>query len=172
MTTLEIIGIIVAVVGGMKAIEYVIDKITAQHDKAQKIDSNALALEEYKKKTDAELASIKNQIDTMHSKESEALQKLEKSITGVLSEHKDEYLQKITDVESSITQMQAVYQQTVAVVDLKIENLEKAQNKHNNLIERMYAAEKQLEVQDEQIKVSNHRINDLEEATRKMGKAE
>ena len=41
--------------------------------------------------------------------------------------------------------------------------LEKAQNKHNNLIERMYAVEKETALQTEQIEVANHRISDLEE---------
>ena len=45
----------------------------------------------------------------------------------------------------------------------RIEQLEKKQDKHNNLIERTYAIEKSIELLDERQKVANHRINDIEE---------
>ncbi len=44
----------------------------------------------------------------------------------------------------------------------RIEQLEKKVDKHNNLIERTYKLEKALAVIDEQQKVANHRISDLE----------
>lgn len=44
----------------------------------------------------------------------------------------------------------------------RIEQLEKKQDKHNELIERMYAAEDRINVLDEKIKVANHRLDDLE----------
>jgi hypothetical protein len=44
----------------------------------------------------------------------------------------------------------------------RIEQLEKKQDKHNSLIERMYAVEDRLNVQEEKMKVANHRIDDLE----------
>lgn len=40
MSILEIIAVIVAVVGGLKAIEWVYKKITTAHDRAQKWDSS------------------------------------------------------------------------------------------------------------------------------------
>ena len=45
----------------------------------------------------------------------------------------------------------------------RIDELEKKQDKHNTLIERMYAVEGKLDKLDEKIKVENHRISDLEE---------
>lgn len=44
----------------------------------------------------------------------------------------------------------------------RIEQLEKKQDKHNSLIERMYAVEDKYNVLDEKMKVANHRIDDLE----------
>lgn len=44
----------------------------------------------------------------------------------------------------------------------RIEQLEKKQDKHNTLIERMFKVEKRLDVDEEKIKVANHRISDLE----------
>ena len=47
----------------------------------------------------------------------------------------------------------------------RIEQLEKKQDKHNNLIERVYSLEDKCNVVDEKIKVINHRIEDLEHCT-------
>ena len=44
----------------------------------------------------------------------------------------------------------------------RIEQLEKKVDKHNNLIERTYKLEENQSVMEEQIKVANHRITDLE----------
>ena len=44
----------------------------------------------------------------------------------------------------------------------RIEQPEKKVEKHNNLIERTYKLEEHQGVVDEQIKVANHRIEDLE----------
>ncbi len=44
----------------------------------------------------------------------------------------------------------------------RIEQLERAQQKHNSLIERMYRVEERLELHDEKIKVANHRLDDIE----------
>ena len=46
----------------------------------------------------------------------------------------------------------------------RLEQLEKKVQAHNNLIERTYALEEQTALQEEKIRVANHRINDLEEA--------
>ena len=49
----------------------------------------------------------------------------------------------------------------------RIEQLEKKVDKHNHLVERMYEIEKTVttatSLYDEEIKVINHRINDLEQ---------
>lgn len=44
----------------------------------------------------------------------------------------------------------------------RIEQLEAKVDKHNNLVERMYRLEDRANVQEEKIKVANHRIEDLE----------
>ena len=48
------------------------------------------------------------------------------------------------------------------MTNYRIEQLEKKVDKHNNLIERTYKLEQHNAVIDEEIKVANHRINDLE----------
>ena len=44
----------------------------------------------------------------------------------------------------------------------RLEQLEKKVQAHNNLIDRTYKLEEQQAVQEEQIKVVNHRLADLE----------
>lgn len=44
----------------------------------------------------------------------------------------------------------------------RLEQLEKRVQAHNNLIERTYRLEERTEIQEEKIKVANHRIEDLE----------
>lgn len=44
----------------------------------------------------------------------------------------------------------------------RIEQLEKKVDKHNNLVDRMYILEEAQKVDEERIKVINHRIQDLE----------
>ena len=46
----------------------------------------------------------------------------------------------------------------------RVEQLEKQVARHNNLIERTYRLEERTELQEEKIKVANHRIEDLEKA--------
>ena len=48
------------------------------------------------------------------------------------------------------------------LVEYKLEELTKRVDKHNNVVERTYSLEQKIGVQEEQIKVVNHRIADLE----------
>lgn len=48
-------------------------------------------------------------------------------------------------------------------LEQKIIDLDVKQEKHNKIIERTYKAESDIKVLMEQIKVENHRIDDLEE---------
>ena len=51
---------------------------------------------------------------------------------------------------------------TNSLTQYRLRKLEEKVDKHNNLIERMYHIEEKTSIQEEQIKVANHRINDLE----------
>ena len=53
-----------------------------------------------------------------------------------------------------------------ALIAYRLSELEKKQDKHNAVIERTYKLEERTEVQEEKLKVANHRIDDLE---RKVG---
>ena len=50
----------------------------------------------------------------------------------------------------------------IMLINYQIEELKKAVEKHNTLVERTYELEKKQGVVEEQVKVANHRIDDLE----------
>jgi chromosome segregation ATPase len=77
-------------------------------------------------------------------------------------ELKDTVNDKIGGLEDSIKEMKFEYEKQTALTTEKLSQLEKKQDKHNNLIERMYAAEKDIEVLKNREKVSEHRLEDLE----------
>lgn len=56
----------------------------------------------------------------------------------------------------------ASHNKTTALISFRLEQLEKKVNLHNNAVERLYKAEKNIELHEEKIKVANHRIDDLE----------
>jgi hypothetical protein len=49
------------------------------------------------------------------------------------------------------------------LIEYRVGELEKKQDKHNNMIERVYALEGAVNLLNDRIKSSNHRIQDLEE---------
>jgi len=58
-----------------------------------------------------------------------------------------------------------------AVMEYRLKELEKKQDKHNAVIDRVYALERQhstcKSMIEEKMKVANHRIDDLEEELKK-----
>ena len=51
---------------------------------------------------------------------------------------------------------------TRALIEYRLMELEKKQDKHNDVIERTYKLEEVTALHEEKIKVANHRIEDLE----------
>ena len=162
MSVLEILGIIASVVAGLKAIEWIIQKINNTHDKSRKVDENTVSIEDFKKHTNEVLSDMQKQINDGHKYSTIALNDLKKEITEILESHREEYLKGIDEVKHSVTEMSSVYQQTVAIIELKIDNLEKKQDKHNSIIERTYALEKEVGILQNRESVSEHRLTDLE----------
>lgn len=52
--------------------------------------------------------------------------------------------------------------ETRALMEYKLDELTKRVDKHNNVVERTYKLEEAQAVLQEQVKVANHRIGDLE----------
>jgi len=55
---------------------------------------------------------------------------------------------------------------TEALILYRMQELEKKVDKHNNLVDRTYRLEERTELQEEKIKVANHRIDDLEKGAK------
>ena len=51
---------------------------------------------------------------------------------------------------------------TLALLDYKIGELQKHVDKHNNLIERMYECEKNIDIHTEHLNTIDHRLDELE----------
>lgn len=75
---------------------------------------------------------------------------------------KDTIEKRIDTINDSVKEMKFEYEKNTALTTEKISQLEKKQDKHNNLIERMYMVEKDVEVLKNREKVSEHRLSDLE----------
>lgn len=56
------------------------------------------------------------------------------------------------------------HNETISLVTYRLEQLEKKQDMHNNAVSRLYEVEKRLGIDEEKIKVSNHRIEDIEQS--------
>lgn len=108
------------------------------------------------------IISMKQIQNKQREEQAKQLEQLRTDLTKKLEEHRTEYINGITEVKDKISDMKAAYQQTSTVMGLKIDALEKKQDVHNSLISRMYEAEKKVDLQEEMIKVANHRIEDLE----------
>lgn len=52
--------------------------------------------------------------------------------------------------------------ETIALIQYKIDELSDRVNKHNSIIERTYKLEQRAAVYEEKMTVANHRIDDLE----------
>lgn len=68
----------------------------------------------------------------------------------------------IITVISGIKKTEKQLQAQSELTRYRIEQLEKKQDKHNTLVERMYNLEEKIGIIEEKEKVANHRIGDLE----------
>lgn len=86
---------------------------------------------------------------------------METIISGLISAASAIIVCVITQAGANKKQEAQIGKQT-ALIEYKLDELSKRVEKHNNVIDRVYKLEEQTAVQEEQIKVANHRIEDLE----------
>lgn len=58
------------------------------------------------------------------------------------------------------------HDETINLIDYKLEELTKRVDKHNNVVERTYKLEELTALQEEKIKMANHRLENLERSPR------
>jgi uncharacterized protein involved in exopolysaccharide biosynthesis len=72
----------------------------------------------------------------------------------------------IVCVINNAKQQKAAKQQhdtTIALIEYKLDQLDKRVTVHNNVVSRLYEVERKLGIDEERINVANHRIDDLEQ---------
>lgn len=89
------------------------------------------------------------------------------SVIGVSISTKKQHTETQTELKNDIKVINFELKQEIALIKKGINNLEDKQDKHNGLIERMYAVEKSTGILEEKQTVANHRIDDLEDAIKK-----
>ena len=93
-------------------------------------------------------------MEEQHKKDLQALN--DKHQQDLLEIQRD-YRKSFEELKAGVDDLRATVQQSIAITELKIENLTNEVREHNNFARRMPVIE-------EQIKVANHRIEDLERA--------
>ena len=83
-------------------------------------------------------------------------------VKDMLMDHREEYLKGIRDVQDDVSQVQSTVQSQIGIIEFEIKTLSERVEKHNGVIERTVQLEKESALHTEQIKVANHRIEDLE----------
>lgn len=58
------------------------------------------------------------------------------------------------------------HDETIAMISYKLDQVEKKVELHNNAVERLYIVERKIDVDEEKLRVINHRIDDLEDRTK------
>lgn len=96
----------------------------------------------------------------------EALANHKEEMQAALNNHKKEIDKSFRDLQDEVSSVNATVQTQVALIDTKLETLSDRVERHNNVIERTYKLERDTSVMEEQIKVANHRIEDLEKNDR------
>ena len=80
-------------------------------------------------------------------------------ITGTFS-----LMAVIAESRRAQAKTQAEFDKTLAVMKEKMTELTKNVEKHNQIVERTFHLEEHCAVMDEQLKVANHRIADIEQS--------
>lgn len=96
------------------------------------------------------------------NEQSKDLEAFKHEMRKTMSDVQDNYAKSLSEILSMVTDLKASYQQSIAIIQLQIETLEKKQDKHNSIIERTYKLEEQIAVLDNREKVSENRLEDLE----------
>lgn len=106
---------------------------------------------------------------TWHLTAKQARKKEAEELKAIIESYRDELRGKFELLKDEVTQINASVQQQIAQVEWKIDTLSQRVEKHNNVIDRTYKLENQTNVQEEQIKNVNRRIEDLENKLRSAG---
>ena len=132
---LTIVGLFLSVCVNLCAIAFFAGQMKAQQ-------------EAHKEQLKENKTSFQNTID-----------EIKKSFKETVDDIKQDFKDKLHDIKENITEKMT---ENSKRFEENLSRLEGKQDKHNSVIERQFLLEKKEEVNEEQIKVVNHRIKDLE----------
>lgn len=84
-------------------------------------------------------------------------------VKTLLNQHREEYLSGIRSVQDDITQINATVQNQISIIDVKLDTLSERVERHNQVIDRTYALERDSALHEEQITNMGRRISNLED---------
>lgn len=108
------------------------------------------------------VASLLVAFGTWHISMKKERDKSTEDLKEVLEAHREEYLNKIRDVQDDISKVNATVQQQIAVIEVKMDTLSERVEKHNGIYDKTMQLQQDVALHEEKIKVANHRIDDLE----------
>lgn len=88
----------------------------------------------------------------------------EKSRKDTKKKEQADITERLEEIKDAQNEFKTQIHNEIEMVKYQLSELTKHVDKHNNVIERTYELEKQTEIQEEKIRVANHRIEDLEKA--------
>lgn len=108
------------------------------------------------------VASLAVAFGTWHVQIKKDREKSTEELKGILTQHRDEYLGKIRDVQEDISGINATVQQQIAILEVKLDTLSDRVDKHNGIYDKTIALQQDVALHEEKIKYANQRIDDLE----------
>lgn len=100
------------------------------------------------------------------SEQAKQISQFQKDTRNEMSKLQDAYADSIVEVKTMITDLNARQQQYQAVMELKLENMTREFTDMKEEVKEHNGFAKRMPVVEEQIKVANHRIQDLEDSAR------
>lgn len=79
-------------------------------------------------------------------KQNDKIDNLSAEISGKLEAHKEEYIKEINDIRNNINQLRSDNEHHQDIVKMEIVNLSNRVEKHNQVIDRMYKAETEIDI--------------------------
>ncbi len=80
----------------------------------------------------------------------------------IKSQHDLTVQEVISKQNSTIQEITLKQENTINLIDYRLTELSERVDKHNSVVERTFELEKNMKLEEERMKVANHRIEDLE----------
>ena len=100
---------------------------------------------------------------TWHVSMKKDREKQTEEVKKMLTDHREEYLAGIRSVQDDVSQVQSTVQNQIGILEIKLDTLSERVEKHNGVIERTFALEKESALHEEQIRATQHRLDSLED---------